>query len=266
MSQFVTSGTAKLGVQRQYLDGERDLIGHALAGAVSATEKFKVFERVVLSVSIFVMNCLMVVKFAANVPLHHMAVFKNRVFFSRNKGRNGNPNVSVFLNMTAITSVIKAFERGGALVIGLALSVAKFLFAVGITTRFSPHGLSSPALLTSEKISCVSVSASANAGARYRTIHRFFTELLYVSLQVTRFVAEWLTARSANKLNLSNVRGWSPMNGFMIRHALFSAKPLARVFLSYRKSSATLLTNLVNQHRYSPFVAYGRDNSGLLFR
>ena len=74
--QLVTSGSAELGVQSQYLDGERHFVDDALAGRLLLAPKFEITWSVVKSVSIFMMDVFKWVQSATKHFSHDQAMFE----------------------------------------------------------------------------------------------------------------------------------------------------------------------------------------------
>ncbi len=83
MLQPYTSGFGELGVQSQYLDGERHLVDDALAGRLHFYPQLQIARRVVEAVTVLVVNIFELFEWAAEGFCHKHAVLKR--FFTSAK-------------------------------------------------------------------------------------------------------------------------------------------------------------------------------------
>lgn len=77
LDQLVACGAKEFGVELRDFNCKGDFVGNALSGAVSAGEKFKIFDAVVGSNAVDMMHGFFRKQFASNVLLHVVSMFIN---------------------------------------------------------------------------------------------------------------------------------------------------------------------------------------------
>jgi hypothetical protein len=252
MNEPYTSALCKIGIQPKYLDGEGDFVGNALAGAVAVGEQFQVFNRVVVPVPVFVVNGLFRVQLAAKRLFHDVAMLKHRPLFSfARQFRNGNPNVSVSLDVSLVATVLKSLKCRFLAKFNLALDRAISLLRVNTPTGFARLRKSFTTVDASEGVSLFAVFAAANIGTVARAIHRVFGVFLAVFRKVRLHHAKWLAAFFASKTNNFPTGGdvWLPET--LRASTGETAKAPVITWIAKERLSA-VLTRFLNRHGLAP--------------
>lgn len=184
----VTGGEAELGVLAQYLDGELHLVDNSLSGAVAAVEQFEVFDPIVRTDAVNVMDGFFGEKVATDVLRHDVAVFENRsrAAVSRQHG-NRDPHVAVAFGMFLVPAAFKFMLRFLLLCFYLALGAAVFLFAVDSPSAafaLSCAMFFFAAILADKLVSFVRIFPTSDIGALRRAVQRVSSELFFVSSEV----------------------------------------------------------------------------------
>lgn len=73
----VTGGEAEVRVLGQYLDGKLHLVGDSLSKGLFFRPQFKIRQRIVFAVAIFVMNCLVFFERTFQMFRHYAAMHQN---------------------------------------------------------------------------------------------------------------------------------------------------------------------------------------------
>lgn len=98
-----------VGVDRNDVQREVDLVDHALTGAVPARKEFEVLKPVVLPVSVDVMDGFFVIEFPSKVLGHDVAVFHDGARATgAGQGRHRYPYVTVALYVLFVLATLKA--------------------------------------------------------------------------------------------------------------------------------------------------------------
>ena len=180
LSQFVAGRSGELGVQGQYLDGELHLVDNALAGAVPAVEELKVFDSVVRSDTIDMVDGFFGEQRSPDVLGHDVAMFHNRVFFAGNETGHRDPNVSMSLDVPAVFAAVEFVQRISALVVRLARRVAILLLLVKAPAGLAALRLFFSARAAGKRVSALTGLAPPDTGTLARAVHRVSIVFLVV--------------------------------------------------------------------------------------
>lgn len=193
----------EFGVQADHFNREGDLVGDALTGTMSTGEKLKIFKAIVLSVSVDVMNGLLGEKSAPEMLGHDPAVLHNSVFFTSNERRNGNPHITVPLDMTLVFAAIKSFKRNSSLIGRLALLTTKFLlrivFCIPSRSFVLPSRNFFAAFKAIEKLVSFGFNPAAQSSALARAVQRITPVHTVASIDCAKIGRERFAAMLANK-------------------------------------------------------------------
>lgn len=207
-AQLDTGCPSKFGVQAKYVDRELHLVDDALAGAVPAAEQFEVFDSVIASNSVDVMNGFFVAQFSANMSGHHVTMFENAVFGAGDQRWNGNPHVAVPFNVSLEIAFFKTCKGLFSWRFVSAFLTAVFLCAINAGSCFTAALNKRPlAIFANAHVSLVSLFSSVFSKAHAGAVWRVFSVFLSVGSQVGRFVKEWLLTVLATEFG--NWRGWA---------------------------------------------------------
>lgn len=215
-----SSPSGELGVLLQHGDSKVDLIDHSLSRSMTAVEKLKVFESVVLPITVSVMNRLLGKKIAAKMFGHDVTMFQHGVLLAGDEAGNAYPDVTMPLSMPCVITGIELRQSFGFLMRGFAIVAAKFLLRVKLPKAATSLESSSldygSTLKTSKVLHLFCVSAPRNTGARLRAKFRVSPVFLSVATQNAFENGKRLTALLTNKLSAGE--WWSghrlPLLGF----------------------------------------------------
>lgn len=192
--QFIASFSEELRIEISDLNGESDFVGHALAGAVSAGEKLKVLNPVILSVAVHVMDSLVGVQLSSNVLLHVVPVLENfdrsLVFVSPNR----HSHVAVLGFARLRDAILKVVEH-----LRFLQRSSAFLAANG-SGSVAPDVLSedrTAAVFTYFDLSCSAPDSTAFG----RAIHRVFSVFRMVTAQLAKIAFKRGAALLAGEFN-----------------------------------------------------------------
>jgi hypothetical protein len=193
LDQLYTSSGGEFGVQTKYLDGERHFVGDTLAGPVPARKEFEVFEPVVTTVAVDVMDGFVGVQPAPQVLFHDEAVFKHGFFAPASAaGRHGDAPIAVAgfvpgqsFNAARGKCGRKSGRGGRSLVLRLAFLVAVFLLRVHSTARLTPVAALFAASEAGESRARFGVGTATFRGTGNRAVQRVVAEFLLVRRQVS---------------------------------------------------------------------------------
>ena len=259
LSQFDTSVGGKAGVQSQYLDGERYLVDHALAGAMSATEQFKVFQTIFGALAVYVMYGFFWVKFAAQVLLHHVAMFEHFRLFAVVRQRGyGQPDVPVTFNVTSDVAGFKTFVGSGFLRSRFAFLAAIFLLSV--YAKFfcvAASYFKFAAMFAGKSVSRVGVLFSSYVRAVHRAVQGIAVKLFLVSFQVGLHHNEGFTAFAAGKVYRRAARSVYSFFVQMVSSAFHAAVFTAFFRFAYIAVERLFaaFTRHLDRHGYVPLVS-----------
>lgn len=248
LPQFNTGSSAKFGVQPQYLDGERHLVGDALSGAVVAGEEFKVLQPVVLTVPVLVVNRFFASERATERLFDHIAMFQLFVRGGSIARRESQNNVPSFDAPRYLgTPVLRSVNLARPLV--FALAAAKFLLVVDRSRAFAASFVKVfSAVLARRLLFFIAIGSASHSEAWHGTIKRVFSVFLTVRGEVTRLVRERLSTSSARELNRSRPRGGATMRSFMRKLTISPTETLCGVSGANLERATALLANLLNRH------------------
>lgn len=244
-------------VKPEDFDCEGNPIGDALARTMSAAEQFQIGDGVVLPVAINVMNRLFGHERAAQVLFHDPAVLQHFAFFAaRDIGRNGEPDVSVALDVPTDLARNKSLGRLCHLRRYLAFLPAVFLLGVNATSWLAPAAHCFAAVRTGEDVSFFRRFAASKIGAGRRAVHRIVTELLSVSREVSLHHRKFFAALLAGEWDLNSA--WSRQ---ILLKTVGASAGKAAIFSSYCnfawvavERTVAVLANHLDRHVGSPWV------------
>jgi hypothetical protein len=197
--QFETGCAPEFGVELQHLDCERDLVHHALSGSVATRKQFEIVDRIVLAVAVFVVDCFVIVQFAAKMFRHYVAMFQHLVFFTGDERRDRNPNVAVALDVPSVISRIKFSEGALFYKFMSATRAAVFLFSVKAASWLARLRQCFIAVDAGKGISFVGIFTTACSRALSSAVQRVSTVFFVVLVQVRSHHTKRVTAFFACK-------------------------------------------------------------------
>jgi hypothetical protein len=252
--QFVAGGSAEVGVQSQYLDGELHFVDDALSGSVSAREKLKIGQIIFTSLAIDVMDRLFGKQIAPKMFGHDVAVLEHRVLHTSNEAGHRDMNVAVFFDMLFYFAAFKFIQGLRALVLGFAFLIAVFLLSVQATARLAAQGILFTAFYACEVMCSFSGAFSSGTRALHRAVHWFAIEFLFVCSHVGFHHNERLAAFLAREVYWSSTRGGQRQYGTVVtaagKAAVFSpCFGIARIAV---ERVVTILTGHFDRHCYFP--------------
>ena len=210
LSQFVAGGSAEVGIQGQYLDGELHLVDHALSGSVAAVEKFKIPGIIIASSSIDMMNCFFGQQIASDHFGHDVAVFENSSSFSGRTGecRDRQIHVPMALSVAPHVTFIEPVQSDSFERRVFAFDAAIFLRAVDTKVLGCARSVFQfAAVLACEFISFVCILTSSG----FRTIDRAVKRGVFVFFLVCSKICfhhhERLAAFFARKMHRGSAFG-----------------------------------------------------------
>lgn len=224
--KLVTGILRKFGVEKQNLHREGDFVGYALTGAMSAAEKFKVLNSVVVADAVDVMDGFFGKKLSADVTGHDKSVFHNRMFLASHKARHADPDVTMALDMAPVISCFEARQSGRALVGGFAFLTAETLLRVVFDAAdrvvFNSWRLL-PAFLAVKNLPVLRVLAALRVGAGSAAVSGILSVFLTVLVEKSRLHLERISAVLAGKFDRRHAASVASVNRFERLHAVFAA-------------------------------------------
>ena len=200
--QFDSKLFGEVRVEPQHLDGKFHFVYDALAGSMSTAKQFEIFKSVVLAVTISMMNCFFWVKFAAQMFRHHVSMLKHfRLFTVVRESGNGNPNVSIPLEVSTKIAFVESFKSRGTLVCSFTFRVAEFLLCIYSATRLAASALFFTALKAGKSLAQHSILAAPDGTAGNRAVCWILAIFAVVKANVGRFYSERFPAFAAVELD-----------------------------------------------------------------
>lgn len=262
-NQTIPSALGELRVRLEHVDGEGDLIDHALSGTVTAGKQFEVTEGVIAPVAIDVVDSLVARQFAPQVLLHDEPVLEDGFLATSNTRRNGDTPVPVTRFMareypTVFNRIFEASSSRRPLMFRFASLVTKLLLPVVDGTTgfvFVPfHRLDFPAMKTRERCGRFGSITLSCGGTRDRTVRRIFSVLSDVFPQICGLKRECTSTMLACQNHGFDLGCRSPVNSLMRLLAIAPAE-LSRQFPA---SSDVEGVPAVNTHKVRVrFLAFG---------
>jgi hypothetical protein len=227
--QFYASTPSEFGVQAKNVNCELDLVHDALARTVATGKKLKVFNRIMLTIAVNVVNGFFGKKLSTDVLFHDVAMFKHVASsgFWPNVSRKMNPNVAVSFYVFPVFAIVELLFSASAVILAFAFSITELLFVIQRTAWSAAERIHFIALLACEKISFGSIFASPFRRAWYGAVKRIFSELISISIQVSRLVRKWISTFSAVKRDAFRQSSRATVNCFMRSMAYWAAKFLS---------------------------------------
>lgn len=253
---IVAGDGVKFGVLKQHFNREFYLVDDSLSRSVTTVEQFEVFDSVVGSNTIDVMDGLLGEEVSTNVLRHNEPVLEHRVFNAGDATGHGNPHVAVPLGMFLNVPAVKARESGISLVFSLALAIAKSLIVVKSAARSTAQGIFFAALLTGKCVTRFRGFATAVGRAFHSTVKRVTSEFFAVGGRVGLLHHKRFVAFGACKLQRSNSRSRATMFTFIgVFAALATVLPISVLRLN-RKYPGAVFADYFNRHGYDSSVGH----------
>jgi len=249
LNQFESKPTREIRVVGEDFYSESDLIGNALTGAVVTQEQFKVFNPVVGSIPVDVVNSLPFTKLTSDMLLHDIPMFENvsgrgSVYPSNgdthipvsSQDRNGN---AIFVGNLHLYSSPHTFTY----------RTTKKLFGVYVAVGSYEYGNVFSALIA-RSLPIFRFKSSAFSAAINRAVDRVFAMQFTVTSQFSWIAAKRFATLFALESDRCDSRVRSPMHFFMSPIAVFAAKfsSFSGKPISSCKSFVALLANNVRRH------------------
>jgi len=242
--------SGELRVLPEYVYGPGNLVGDTLAGAVTAAEKLKVAEGVVVANAVDVVDGLVGKQFPAEVLFHDVAVLENLAGHQAVITHDVHPHVAVsslgWLRNYAGSTLA---PRSKSMSVFARLAAKKgSLFNIPAWASYVgnfPTTLRAGKFLFSA-LFCVGLSS--NRGAGDRAVERVSTVFHVKGFEVARFHGERAAASLADKINRVFLRSNSAVFRFvgsMARHGAAFSRGISR---PDRKAGSAVLAVLLNRH------------------
>lgn len=261
MAKLDTGSFGEFGVQRKHLDGEGYLVDDTLAGTVAARKKFEVFDSVVPSCSIYVMDGFSRHQVSSEMFSHDVSVLHDGVAFAGYRGRDRYPHVAVPLDVAFEVPAFEASKSARALAFGFAFFATKLLLSINATSWFAISIRRRSALGASKFVSFIGIFAPTDVRTMHGAIQRVVIELFSVCSQVALHHGERFVAFLAGE------RNWRAASGrkFFFESvfaAAFQAAKLAAFFgfigVAVERLFA-VFTRHLDRHGFVP--SFGDDGS-----
>lgn len=207
LNQFDTCRPSEFRVEAKHVDRELHLVDDTLAGSVSAAEQFKVFDSVLAANSVDVVDGFSREQISSEMLSHDVTMFHHSMFFSGDERRDGNPYVSMSLDVPFDIAALEARERASSLPFGFALLIAIFLLCVKTASRLTPAWSRCSALLASKSVAGFGGFLSACCRAGHRTIERIAAVFFAVRGQIAFSHRESVAAFPASERNRNGTFG-----------------------------------------------------------
>jgi hypothetical protein len=249
-SQFVAGGSAEVGIQGQYFDGELHLVDDTLAGTVATREKLKIGLAIIRALAVDVVNCFFAKQGATEFFRHDVAVFHDRVLFPGYQTGNSDPHVAMTFDVLAEFSAIEFIQRFGSLVRGFAFRVAIFLLFVYAAARLTAFRIFFAAFEAGKGVARFACFAATNARALPRAVQRISCIFLMVGGDEGFHHRKPRSAFNAGEFYRDLCFG-----EFFVEAVRTSARETAVLSVFAREAGKRLLavfTDFLNRHRWAP--------------
>jgi hypothetical protein len=241
-------------------DREVDFVDDSLAGSVATVEQFEVFDSVVRSQTVDVMDSLFGEQISSYVFGHDVAVLEHLVFFAGDKAGNRDPDVAMSLDMLADVAAFKFGERFCSLVRSFALRIAVFLLFVYATARLATFRIRIAACEASKSVPRFACLATSNARTLARTVHRAAFVFLFVRVHEGLHHRECLAAFAASEVHVvASFRRNSFTEAVGASTRKSTILPAFVAFVAGKRLLA-VLTEFLNRHQLVPLFG----NTGIL--
>jgi hypothetical protein len=240
-------------VEPEHLDRECYFVDDSLAGSVTTTEQFEIFDPVVLPVAVDVVDGFILENVAPQSLRHDVAMFHDGVFPACHEGRYRNPNVSISLYMSSVFSRFKSRQSALSNSFVFAFSRAVFLLAIKAAARFSTLGASFSTIVARKSVRQFGVLFSSFRRTRARTVQRASRMFLIVFDEVRLHHSKGLAAFLASKLNPFAARSWACSVEPKRAPTLQAAKSLVCARVA-EKGLAAAFTRFLDRHGFSPVL------------
>lgn len=265
--KLVTGILRKLGVEKKNLHRERDFVGYALTGAMSAAEKFQILNPVVVTDAVDVMDGFFGKKFAADGLFHDVTMFKNVSAFcpiatGYNHSNVAVPSYSLGDLLVGIVRLVADAAKGRP-----AFSAAQPLLAIYGASGFAlnRHRFSA---LDAVNLPLFVGQSLGQPHADSGTESRILPVFLEVGADISRLHEKRLAALFAGKFHWRDLSRRTTMRGFMRGLANSAAESLGSVTRFYLERGTALFTRLMDGHLAVSFGFRSNDYamSGRLFQ
>jgi hypothetical protein len=261
-AQLIAGGSAEVGVQSQYLDSELHLVDDTLSGAMAAVKQFEVFDSVVGSDTVDVVDGLVGGQVAPDVLRHDVSMFGHiaRAFFSILR-RNDDSDITVSSGSLGDFLVRVSSPVGKPAKKRATFGAAKQFFSV---ERAAGSALNSHRLLAlfAGYGPFISGKSPRGTSAFGGAVHRVFVVLLAILIQIRGLVTKDRVTNTAVEVGRGFLRSRTSVYCFVRGLASKTAKPLIAVGRFDRKNGRALFTSLFDGHFvFSMFAAMGVGNT-----
>ena len=255
-NQTIPSALGELRVRLEHVDGEGDLIDHALPGTVTAGEQFEVTEGVIAPVSIDVVDSFVARQFAPQVLFHDEPVLEDGFLATGDTGRNGDTPVPVtrFVAREYPTVFNRVFEASSSrcpLVFRFASLITELLLTVvdcATSSDVSRHRLGLPAMKTREVAFRFGFLVTPRIGTSTRTVLRVFPVKFSIRSHSSWFHGESLSTACAMERDRIDNGSDTTMGRFVGPNAILRTE-LSVLFARFvRERFFTVLTRFQNRH------------------
>jgi hypothetical protein len=237
----------ELRVKPEDVDCELHLVDDTLAGTVTRTEQFEVFESVVGANTLDVIDRFLGKKVSPEFFLREVTVFQHVSAwlprFAGNAKSDVAPSTTRFRDLAIWISLLvrEATEQRSA------FGTAKHFLSVQ-RTAWTTLYREQVAALNAAAFLFVGFRASTYRAAWDRAVLRVFAVFLAVGSYVRRRQTEFCAASSTVEIDCRDARVFSPKNVFVRCLAGEPAKALRGITRSHLERSATTLANFLDRH------------------
>lgn len=245
--QDVSLPQGKFGVGRKHVDGKGNFVLNALTGAVATREKFQVFNRILGSIPVLVMDGFFGKERAANLLFHHKPMLQHFSFLASGAGPgwNGKPNVTVPFDVAPHLTTQKSIGSTISEPSVFTRPAAKFLLVVDAATRFAALILALAAMGTFKKVSFIGLRCLGHAKAFAGAVQRIVAVKFPVRSQIGLLYSKRISTGRATKQDGCFLRPAAPIGGFPCGLAFGRTEVRSRGLRGlYRESCTAMFTGL----------------------
>ena len=253
--RFIAKLSDKFRVGREHVDGELHLINGALPSRLGRIPQFEIFQSVVGSLSVDVMDIFVGQKRATKMLLNNIAVFENFVPLPAiHSLGNVKTNVSA-LNSAAVLFAPKSLNGRPTAIGRPARLVAKSLLRIVLDLPARPLVLASrlflSAMLAHKGLFFFGLGLTSNSGALAGAVKRPSSILLFVLSKIAGLNAERLAALFAVKHDHRDALVRSAVDLFVGDHARLGAKPARRIGSANTEDFSAIFAGFFNLGRWA---------------
>jgi hypothetical protein len=203
-------GSGEFGIQLNHFDCESKFIDYSLSGSVATRKQLEVFDSVVTSNSVDVMNGFFGKQVSFEVLRHDVAVFRHFRFLASGTDQRGEreKNVSVTFDVPSDVAAVKSVSRFNFLRCGFAFLAAVFLIAVDAKRgRVPVSNFYFATMRTGKFVALVGCFAAALIRALQGTVFWVSAVLFSIRRQVRLHHREFIAAVLAIEFNRRSTVG-----------------------------------------------------------